>query len=397
MEELILLINKNKKEIISYFESNNINYKLEKNTFTYEVNMFDNKFKVEIRLFHKTAIGIRIYCSSLQITNYEKFLNLINDTKNKVNSIYGSPDVDSTNHLSETVTISYRNDNTMIYIQGNNGLYNNNRYTFEIHIHSLNSNIKEIIWLRLLIYLAGGLFWGLMMFFAMSHSEYNRVNFIIWMTGGLMFAVLFGVIFELVIKIENRGKFTTNRHKNIEKFSEYEKTIEYNLCLNGIMHPKYYPARLYFNRDTVTIAYYKHGLKFIETGIKCIDDKMINHWFFLGEEQGHKSTVFYLENKEDLIKIIEYIKIYLYNDEKYNFIYNIVNKVIKEYNPYSLLNKNINAFEYEIFCISKGIYKSSNVNLDIIKELIYENFDEDVDRVMLSDISELIIKELGNM
>ena len=111
MEELVLLLNKNKKEIISYFERNNINYKLEKNTFTYEVNMFDNKFKVEIRLFHKTARGIKLYCNSLKTTNYEKFLNLINDTKNKVNSLYGSPDVDSTNHLSETVTISYRNDN----------------------------------------------------------------------------------------------------------------------------------------------------------------------------------------------------------------------------------------------------------------------------------------------
>ena len=63
MEELVLLLNKNKKEIISYFESNNIKYKLEKNIFTYEVNMFNNKFKVEIRLFHKTAIGIKLYCS----------------------------------------------------------------------------------------------------------------------------------------------------------------------------------------------------------------------------------------------------------------------------------------------------------------------------------------------
>ena len=397
MEELILLINKNKKEIISYFESNNIKYKLDKNTITYELNMFDNKFKVEIKLFHKTAIGIRIYCSSLQKTNYEKFLNLINDTKNKVNSIYGTPDIDNTNQLAETVSISYNKDNTMIYIQGNNGLYNNNKYTFEIHIHSFNSKIKEKTWPRLLLYLAGGLFWGLMMFFTMAYGEYNQKNFAICMIGGLMVAILSGVIFELVMKFENRDKFAKINHKYDEKFSEYEKTIEYNLCLNGIMHPKYYPARLYFNRDTITIAYYKHGLKFIETVIKYIDDKMINHWFFLGEEQGHKSTVFHLENKEDLIKIIEYIKICLYNDEKYNLIYNKVNKVIKEYNPYSLLNKNSNAFEYEIFCISKKIYSNSNVNSDVIKELIYDNFGEDIDRVVLTDISELIIKEIDNM
>lgn len=396
MEELILLINKNKKEIISYFESNNIKYKLDKNTITYELNMFDNKFKVEIRLFHKTAIGIRIYCSSLQTTNYEKFLNLINDTKNKVNSIYGAPDIDNTNHLAETVSISYNKDNTMIYIQGNNGLYNNNKYTFEIHIHSFNSKIKEKIWPRLLLYLAGGLFWGLMMFFTMAYGEYNQKNFAICMIGGLMVAILFGVIFELVMKFENRDKFTKINHKYDEKFSGYEKTIEYTLCLNGIMYPKIYPARVYFNGDNVIIVYYKRGLKIIETDIKYIDDNTNNCISFrIGQEKN--STILNLEDMNDQVKIIEYIRTTLYNNEKYNFIYNIVDKVIKEYNPYSLLNKNVNAFEYEIFYISKGIYNHSNINIDIIKDLIYENFDEDVDRVMLSDISELIIKELDNM
>ena len=396
MEELILLINKNKKEIISYFESNNIKYKLDKNTITYELNMFDNKFKVEIKLFHKTAIGIRIYCSSLQTTNYEKFLNLINDTKNKVNSIYGAPDIDNTNHLAETVWISYNKDNTMIYIQGNNGLYNNNKYTFEIHIHSFNSKIKEKTWPRLLLYLAGGLFWGLMMFFTMAYGEYNQKNFAICMIGGLVVAILFGVIFELVMKFENRDKYTKINHKYDVKFFEYEKTIEYILSSSGIMYPKMYPARVYFNGYNVIIVYYKRGLKIIETDIKYIDDNTDNCFSFrMG--QGKNSIVLNLEDMNDQVKIIEYIRHTLYNNEKYNFIYNIVDKVIKEYNPYSLLNKNINAFEYEIFYISKGIYNHSNINIDIIKDLIYENFDEDVDRVMLSDISELIIKELDNM
>ena len=46
MEDLFLLINKNKKEIVSYFEGNNIKYKLEKNVFVYEIELFDEKFKV---------------------------------------------------------------------------------------------------------------------------------------------------------------------------------------------------------------------------------------------------------------------------------------------------------------------------------------------------------------
>ena len=394
MEDLFLLINKNKKEIVSYFEGNNIKYKLEKNVFVYEIELFDEKFKVEIGLFHKIAITIRLSCTSLKSTNYERYLKMINNFKNYMNSIYGLPDADSTNHMSECLTISYSKDNSMVYIQGNNGLYNNNRYSFEIHIHSFNSKIKENMWPKILIYLGGGLFWGLMMFLFMSHGEYNWLNFIIWMSGGLFFAILFGVIFELVMNIENRDKFKPN-HKHDKKFIEYEKNIEYTLSLNGILYPKNCPARLYFNGNNVTIAYYNNGLRFIKTDLKYIDDKMMNHWFSLDKGLGKKTYVFNLENTNDLIKIIEYINSRIYNDEKYTLIYNKIEKVIKEYNPYSLLNKNDNIFVYEIFIICKEIYNNPNYTLENIKDLIYESFDEDIDSVILSDLSELIIKSLN--
>lgn len=392
MDSLLMLINKSKKDIISYFESNDIKYKLEKNNFIYEIELYNEKFKVEIRLFHKIAIGIRVACSSLKQANYERFLNLINNIKNYMNSIYGLPDADSTNHMSECLTISYSKDNSMVYIQGNNGLYNNNRYSFEINIHSFNSKIKENIWPRILLYLGGGLFWGLMMFLSMSYGEYNWVNFAIWMSGGLVFSILFGVIFELVMKIENRDKFKPN-HKHDKKFIDYEKNIEYTLSLNGIVYPKNCPARLYFNENKVIIAYYKNGLNFVETDLKYIDDKIMDHWFSFNK--GKKSYGFNLENNKDLIKIIEYINSRLYNDEKYTLIYNKIEKVIKEYNPYSLLNKNENIFAYEIFDICKEIYNNPNFTLENIKDLIYESFDEDIDSVILSDLSELIIKALN--
>lgn len=400
-KEYLELLNCKKKVIFSYLSKNNIAYKADKKTISFDAVIFEESFLVKIFLLKNIAKRISFSCTSTQSITSERFDSLIKNTKNVFDSMFGAPTLDSTNHMTENATIRYSVEKYYVLMLINDISYNNGESPLVVDVHT-NNDLPELmpIWPRLVLYLGGGLLWGFLMFLAMSITDLSWKNFALWMSGGLLFAVLFGVFFEIfgVVSLRKGRNKPISKNKYDSKFDEFEKSLNFSLKLCGtaqINTPYPTPARMYILDSKVIVAYYKRPIKIIEADFDFVDDNLLPNGCFLKKtNKNYSNYLFIFESAEGLHKLIEYLRAKLYCNENFNQIYSKIDKVFKEYNPYSLLIRNEYAFGLDIYFISKYIYKNDGISFADLQELLLYVFNWDIHTAILEDLTKLIYMEL---
>lgn len=399
MNKVLDLLGKNKKTLFKYAEDNKIEcYKVKKNVYGFNIIFLNMEHKCEFHIYNNIVYSIQLFLNKDNRTYNCCFNDLVDIYKDNFNSQYGNPISDNTNHPTDNIAITYKNDKHLIYIFGQSSTnkikISISRFNKEIDAKTYSFNPK----LRYLLYLIGGLLWGLLMFFAMSYKDYSWTNFGIWMIGGLIWALLFGLIFEIFINFA--PKQAKIKSKQINKIEEGEKQFEYEISSCGQVYflnnkrNKSYTAKIYLNDNIFKIIYYKKGKIYdIKKNIELLAEGLgFGHLVF---EIENKRVSFSLYNREEFNIIKEHIDEKLgYHSSKFVKIYSLVKKIIIEYNPYSLYSdNNKNVFDYEIDIISRRIFEKGNMSLDELKEEVMIAFDYDYSSQINVELPTILYKQ----
>lgn len=400
MNNILCLLGKNKKELKKFIINNKIDcYKKTKKSYCFDIIFLHTKHTCEIHIFKNTINSIHLFVADERKINSISFNDSINKYKGYFNLEYGNPISDNTNHPTNNVAISYKNENCVVYIFGQSDInqikiiISTIGKDIDYKMYSLNSIIKY------LLYLGGGLLWGLLMFLTMSYKEYSWTNFGIYMIGGLLWALLFGIIFELVINLT--PKQSKIKMKQINKIEENENKFNYEISSCGQVYflkklkSKSYTAKMYLSDNIFKILFYKKGkLHKIEENIDVLSKNLgFGHLTFKIEDE---RISFNLCNRDEFNNIKEYIDEKLgYHSSKFVEIYSLVKNVVIEYNPYSLYNaNNKKVFDYEIDIISRRIFEKENMSLDELKEVTLIAFDYDSSTQVYKELPTLLYNEV---
>lgn len=399
MNKVLDLLGKNKKNLFKYAEENKIEcYKVKKNIYCFNLIFLNVEHKCELHIYNNIIYSIQLFVNEENKIDNFSFNDLVNKYKDNFSLQYRNPISDNTNHPTDNIAITYKNDNFLINIFGQSSINQ-----IKISISRINKEVDAKMYgfnprLRYILYSVGGLLWGLLMFFAMSYKNYSWTNFGIWMIGGLIWALLFGLIFEIVINFT--PKQAKIKLKQISKIEEDEKKFEYEISSCGQVYflnnnrNKSYTAKIYLNNNLFTILYYKKSKIYkIEENIGLLAEGLgFGHLFF---EMQDKRVSFSLYNREEFKNIKEYIDEKLgYHSSKFIDIYSSVKKIIVEYNPYSLYNGNNDAvFDYEIDIISRRIFEKENMSLDELKKEVMIAFDYDDSSQIYVELPTILYKQ----
>lgn len=396
MNEVLDLLGKNKKVLFKYLDDNKIEYrKAKKNVYSFNILFLNIKHTCEVYIYNRIIYSINLFVNDEKELNTCSFNEFVSKYKEYFNLTYGNPISDNTNHPTDNVAITYKNDTYLVYIFGQSKI---NKIVITINTFGNEINTKTNPLIKYLLYLAGGLMWGLLMFFAMSQEDYSWLNFGIWMSGGLVWALLFGLSFDLFMNITPRQNKINL--KQIKKIEEKESELEYTLNSCGQLFSikniksKTYTAKIYLNHNVFIILYYKKGkIHKIEERIELLSEYLGygNLTFNLDD----KVFSFNLHNREEFSSIKKYIDEKLgYNSPKFMEIYSLVKKIIIEYNPYSLYKENNETiFDYETDIISRKIFEKPNMSFDEFKEVVSSAF-EDYSIQIYEELASIIYKTI---
>lgn len=398
MEKILGLLGKNKKALLNYVEENKIEcFKKRKNVYSFKLLFLNIGHTCEVHIYKKKICAILLFRNNEKEFTTASFNEFVKDYKAYFNLNYGNPIRDNTNHPTDNIAIDYEKDSLFISIFGNIQIlqivFTTCSKENKIKTHKLNPL------LRYMIYLAGGFIWGLIMFLSMSFGDYSWSNFGIWMSGGLVWAILFGVFFELFIqKASKQDKINL---KHIKKIEEQEKELEYTINSCGQLFifsgkkRKSYVAKIYFNRDVFTILYYKKGtICKMEEKIDLLSKNIgFGHLAF---KLNDESFSFHLSNSEDFSTIKEYIDERLgYHSSRFMEIKSLVKKIILEYNPYSLYRgNNETVFDFESDIISRRVFDEPNISLDEFKKLVLIAFDYDYSKQIYEELATILFDSM---
>lgn len=399
MNKVLDLLGENKKTLFKYAEDNKIEcYKVKKNVYSVNIIFLNMEHKCEFHIYNNIVYSIQLFLNKDNRIYNCSFNDLADMYKENFNSQYGNPIIDNTNHPTDNIAITYKNDKYLIYIFGQSSI-NQIKISisrigkdFDVKMYDFNPRIRYVL------YLVGGLLWGLLMFFAMSYKDYSWTSFGIWMFGGLIWALLFGLIFEIFINFA--PKQAKIKLKQINKIEEGEKQFEYEISSCGQVYflnnkrNKSYTAKIYLNDNIFKIIYYKKGKIYnIKKNIELLAEGLgFGHLVF---EIDNKRVSFSLYNREEFNIIKEHIDEKLgYHSSKFEEIYSLVKNIIIEYNPYSLYSdNNKNVFDYEIDIISRRIFENGNMSLDELKEEVTIAFDYDYSSQINVELSTILYKQ----
>ena len=399
MNNILCLLGESKKELVKFITNNKIDcYKKTRKFYRFDMIFLHTKHTFEIHFYKNIINSIHLLVTDEKQISGINFNDSINKYKEYFNLEYGNPISDNTNHPTDYVAITYKKENCVVYIFGPSNI-NQIKIIISARVkgsdyktHSLNSIINY------LLYLGGGLLFGLSMFFTMSYKEYSWINFGICMIGGLIFALLFGIIIELVNK--RSPKEAKIKIKQINKIEENENKFNYEISAYGYVcflkrfKSKSYTAKIYLSDNIFKILYYKKGNIYkIEENIDSLSKNLgLGHLIFKIDD---KSISFNLCNEEEFNNIKEYIDEKLgYHSSNFLKIYSLVKNIIIKYNPYSLYNaNNKNAFDYEIDIISRRIFEKENMSFNELKEVVLIAFEYAPSAQMYEELSTLLYNE----
>ncbi len=379
MNEILCLLGKSKKYLFNYAKDNKIEcYKDRKNVYSFKVLFLNMQHICEVHIYNNIIYNINLFV----VDENELCLELINIYKEYFNANYGTPISDNTNHPTDYIDITYKKDNHVVYVFSQSNSHKTKIVISVTGTDIYKKDIKKNKFINYIIYLIGGIVFGLLMFVAMFYNNYSWINFGICMVGGLFFAVLFGLLFEISMNLSLKP--TKINFKHIKRIEQHDTKLEHLLnsygqlvCTKNI-RSKIYTAKIYLDNNLFIILYYKKGkIHKIEEKIDLLSKNL--GFGFLSFELDNMRFTFNLHDSEEFTNIKKYIDEKLgYNSQEFIEIYSLVKKIIIEYNPYSLYkSENETVFDCEIEIISRRIFENNKMTFDEFKEVVLVAFDYD--------------------
>lgn len=399
-----------KKQLLSYLKANSIKVRKNGGYYVFPLEINGDDFIIGAGFYNKQIAQFFLKSEHEFVFNDEK-LNFIEKYKAVFGEKLGAPLLDSTNHFNPNyAAVKFANENCSveIFIDDERAEINRTNACIFIARNILPKEEKEfkgersLKFINWLIYLAGGLVWGLCMFATNGElSSYTVTSLFIWLGGGIIFGVVFGLIFQRTVKYEMPD---VNGVKQIEKLKKQLKKRGENPDLNyfGMIaitekRSKIYPCKLFFNGEKLLVTCYNSAKNSFDV-IFTLEELNPYIWQDVIHVQKEDKSYYVFQLDEKLLAPVKQaVNEKCYNVGEFERLFEELKKITVDYNPLSIYNSNdISILDDRIEFAARLILTKKPQNEEETAEIILNAFFDEYYASLLKSLYFNAYKEFEN-
>lgn len=393
MDIVEILNTKTKKDLTKLLKKYSIKYKKRYGdiTFSTEINNYD--FTVAIG-FQAKSINIFRFNMNSEKYDYDTMVENVLTLKDKFILLFGNPKMDNTNHFNKNnISIKFVTEALSLGVTCNNSNEYGSVPYATICVTNINQNLNKNhnyrltynlgLWIPSLV---GGFLWGLVMYLTMGAKYgYTTSNFIIWMCGGLVFGVAFGLLFPLfnhtngdVIK---KGK--VKQEQIIKHFSLENNLVDGNVFTYNTTSPHLFKQRMdsailkLDNLNVIVYSIIKRKELVLKMHIKNAYYQLLTRKN-LNFNRENAFYIFAFDNDKNFNELEHKLFKELINEKEYNILFDELKNITLEYNPYQIYNSNDDSYlDNEISIVTKILLINPEIKHKDLEEMIYVIFGYD--------------------
>lgn len=384
---------KSKKQLLMELKNNGLSYKLKKNQIIIDNILIDDFKNVKIiySLYYSKVTAIQV--------SFDKYNNTIEHIKGKLIELFGTPKRDNSKHNLENVFVYWKNDNRYISLFSK---INENEITCIYKFHHDDLSHENNIY-TFIISMIGGLVWGILFFILFGISTgYSPLLFVLSMIGGILWGFIFSVLMIKTTNYSGKIKKYDFTKKDMLLFSKYENQNKIEIdgiqCIATKIHKRkscFFKAKLYVYDSFFIICYNIKNRIVVEK--KFI--KMVKRYFYSSTfkniiiyfNDSPQLTLSLIDKQESIIKKLD--ESLGYNSKKFSDINNIVFNSIVNYDPEGMIagGEKKDVFIDDAKCIAMDIFNRKKITVDEINYIIETHFEVIDDEVISDDWMSLAI------
>ncbi len=378
IEKWLNLLGKKKKEVFDILEKDGQKPQRDKSPYIYttpEIVLYGVKLTPHFIFFNSILNNITF--STKDYAYSKEALCALRDELIALNFELQS---DSFNHTTAINKIDYHKEKQNVSgYQNENELYILLQQTLsekEMRREALHISQGTII--RWLLYLLGGVVFGIITFFTTLNGENSTLSIWLSVGSGLAFALLYGLFMELSEYFSTRNIYNKKKKpklyqklENKAKEAEIENGflgVYYKISTKGLFKLKAWNALLSLKADKA-IIFYKKAIKILRIDIPINNREKLEYsrfWFSIkSDTEVHNFYFIEKINDEELSKIDN---IFGYSGEKYDEIYAKVHKLFIDYNLLSVYDSKDSPYLDEVENLERSLVRKLSKNENITKK-----------------------------
>lgn len=377
-----------KKQLLSYLKANSIKVRKNGGYYVFPLEINGDDFIVGAGFYNKQIAQFFLKSEHEFVFNDEK-LNFIEKYKAVFGEKLGAPLLDSTNHFNPNyAAVKFANENCSVEIFIDDERVEINRTNACIFIarNILPKEEKEFKgerspkFINWLIYLAGGLVWGLCMFATNGElSSYTVTSLFIWLGGGIIFGVVFGLIFQRTVKYEmpdvNGVKQIEKLKKQLKKRGENPDLSYFGMIAITEKRSKIYPCKLFFNGEKLLVTCYNSAKNSFDV-IFTLEELNPYIWQDVIHVQKEDKSYYVFQLDDDFLNPVKQaVNEKCYNVGEFERLFEELKKITVDYNPLSIYNSNdISVLDDRIEFAARLILTKKPQNEEETAEIILNAF-----------------------
>ena len=377
-----------KKQLLSYLKANSIKVRKNGGYYVFPLEINGDDFIIGAGFYNKQIAQFFLKSEHEFVFNDEK-LNFIEKYKAVFGEKLGAPLLDSTNHFNPNyAAVKFANENCSveIFIDDERAEINRTNACIFIARNILPKEEKEFKgerspkFINWLIYLAGGLVWGLCMFATNGElSSYTVTSLFIWLGGGIIFGVVFGLIFQRTIKYEmpdvNGVKQIEKLKKQLKKRGENPDLSYFGMIAITEKRSKIYPCKLFFNGEKLLVTCYNSAKNSFDV-IFTLEELNPYIWQDVIHVQKEDKSYYVFQLDDDFLNPIKQaVNEKCYNVGEFERLFEELKKITVDYNPLSIYNSNdISVLDDRIEFAARLILTKKPQNEEETAEIILNAF-----------------------
>lgn len=377
-----------KKQLLSYLKANSIKVRKNGGYYVFPLEINGDDFIVGAGFYNKQIAQFFLKSEHEFVFNDEK-LNFIEKYKAVFGEKLGAPLLDSTNHFNPNyAAVKFANENCSveIFIDDERAEINRTNACIFIARNILPKEEKEFKgerspkFINWLIYLAGGLVWGLCMFATNGElSSYTVTSLFIWLGGGIIFGVVFGLIFQRTVKYEmpdvNGVKQIEKLKKQLKKRGENPDLSYFGMIAITEKRSKIYPCKLFFNGEKLLVTCYNSAKNSFDV-IFTLEELNPYIWQDVIHVQKEDKSYYVFQLDDDFLNPVKQaVNEKCYNVGEFERLFEELKKITVDYNPLSIYNSNdISVLDDRIEFAARLILTKKPQNEEETAEIILNAF-----------------------
>lgn len=377
-----------KKQLLSYLKANSIKVRKNGGYYVFPLEINGDDFIIGAGFYNKQIAQFFLKSEHEFVFNDEK-LNFIEKYKAVFGEKLGAPLLDSTNHFNPNyAAVKFANENCSveIFIDDERAEINRTNACIFIARNILPKEEKEFKgerspkFINWLIYLAGGLVWGLCMFATNGElSSYTVTSLFIWLGGGIIFGVVFGLIFQRTVKYEmpdvNGVKQIEKLKKQLKKRGENPDLSYFGMIAITEKRSKIYPCKLFFNGEKLLVTCYNSAKNSFDV-IFTLEELNPYIWQDVIHVQKEDKSYYVFQLDDDFLNPVKQaVNEKCYNVGEFERLFEELKKITVDYNPLSIYNSNdISVLDDRIEFAARLILTKKPQNEEETAEIILNAF-----------------------